>query len=131
MVVAGGAGSVTESHETIVGVHSPSLPHLTCHQLHKETRMISKMLRILLLLDDRIGITGATIKLSSAMLNMIETIQESLTLTHHCVHLVTPGAGVGDHSAGGVAAIIGHRGPGGGGGDGSTTFYKINHVLIH
>ena len=71
-------------------------------------------------------ITGATIKLSSAKLSMFDN-----NSTHHSVHLVTPGAGVGHHSAGGVAAIIGHSGPGGGGRDGSTTFYKINHVLVH
>ena len=46
MVVAGGAGSVTESHETVVGLHSPSLPHLTCHQLHKETRLILKISKV-------------------------------------------------------------------------------------
>ena len=54
VVVAEVAGSVTESHETVLGVHSPSLPHLTCHQLHKETKLILKMSRRLLL-DDRIG----------------------------------------------------------------------------
>ena len=46
VVFAGGAGSVTESHETVVGVHSPSLPHLTCHQLHKETRLILKISKV-------------------------------------------------------------------------------------
>ena len=71
-------------------------------------------------------ITGATIKLSSAKLSMFDN-----NSTHHSVHLVTPGAGVGHHGAGGVAPIVCHRGPGGGRGDGSTTFYKINHVLIH
>ena len=53
----------------------------------------------------------------------------TLNFTHHGVHLVTPGASVGDHGAGSVAPIIGHRGPGGGGGDGSAAFCKeSNHA---
>ena len=38
--------------------------------------------------------------------------------TDHGVHLVPPGAGVGDHRPGGDAPIVVHSGAGGGGRDG-------------
>ena len=63
---------------------------------------------------------------------MVPTTSDLTTkLTHHGVDLVAVSAGVGDHGAGGVAPIVGHRGPGGGGGDGSSAFYKLNHVRFH
>ena len=44
------------------------------------------------------------------------------SFTNHGVHLVAPGAGVGDDGPGGGAPVMVHSGASRGGGDGTGTF---------